>query len=141
MSLFPGVPHSPGRSGFRICYIPSIGNASLPNNAIHLSRHRARFFGSQTSLRPGDGKRSKDHWFSQTEDLGLRSCLWLIWLTVLGCASCQICGYRTRKPRPCLGGLSQRVLHRNGFADDQPDAAEWFSQMWDTRSMLFGTSQ
>jgi hypothetical protein len=35
----------------------------------------------------------------------------------------------------------QGELHRNGFADIQPDAAAWFSEMWDSWSAVLGTSQ
>jgi hypothetical protein len=35
----------------------------------------------------------------------------------------------------------QGVLHRNGFAGIQLDAAAWFSEMWDTWGVVLETSQ
>jgi hypothetical protein len=78
---------------------------------------------------------------SKTVYFGLQSCFWLIWPSDLGCVSCRTRGYRTRKPRLCLGSLRQRAMYRNGFAGIQPDAAAWFSEMWDTWSVVLGTSQ
>ena len=87
------------------------------------------------------GQRSKDRGIIQIAYLGLQSCLWLIWSSDLGCVSYRTCGYRTRKPLPCLGGLHQRALHRNGFADIQLDAAAWFTERGGTRGVVLGTSQ
>ena len=52
---------------------------------------------------------------SKTVYFGLQSCFWLIWPSDLGCVSCRTRGYRTRKPRLCLGSLRQGAQHRNVF--------------------------
>ena len=73
-------------------------------------------------------RRSSKDWISEAARFRLQLRQWLICSSNLDCVSFRTFGCQTRRLRLPLSRLRQKVLHCNGFAGIQPDAAAWFTE-------------
>jgi hypothetical protein len=97
-------------------------------------------YASPSSLPATQGQRSKDQ-ISQTAQLELQACLWLIWSSDPGCVSYRTCGYRTCKPPLYLAERRQGALHCNGFRVSSPMLQSGLRKRMGALGVVLGTSQ